>query len=209
MNILRDRLLLMGGEVELALQKATHALVKRDSEIADQVLEHERLIDQLKLEIDQLGIEVLSLRRPSDADLRAVISIMKTTPILNRIAGHAVSIARAAIELNDEPELKCYGKLSEMAERTRGLLQMALDSFTEGDSEKARKLILKDREIDLIYDNLTREWIERMSQDATKSNRLARLLFVAKHLERIGDYVKNICELTVYMKEAVSIKHSL
>lgn len=208
MNILRDRLLLMGGEVELALQKATHALVKRDSEIADQVLEHERLIDKLKLEIDQWGIEVLSLRRPSDADLRVVISIMKTTPILSRIAGHAVSIARAAIELNDEPELKCYGKLSEMAERTSEMLQMALDSFTAGDSEKARKLILKDREIDLIYDNLMREWINRMSQDATKSNRLARLLFVAKHLERIGDYVKNICELTVYMKEAVSIKHS-
>lgn len=209
MNILRDRLLLMGGEVELALQKATHALVKRDSEIADQVLKHERLIDELKLEIDQLGIEVLSLRRPFDSELRVVISIMKTTPILNRIAGHAVSIARAAIELNDEPELKCYGKLSEMAERTSEMLQLALDSFTEADSGKARKLILKDREIDLIYDNLMREWINRMSQDATKSNRLARLLFVAKHLERIGDYVKNICELTVYMKEAVSIKHSL
>ncbi len=208
LDILRDRLLLMGGEAELAVQRAMHALVQRDSEVANQVLENDRVIDRLELEIDRLSVEVLTLRRPVARELRLVISIFKLTPILERIADHASSIARAALELNDEPELKNYGELSQMAEHALEMLQSALDAFTSNDADGARALIKKDEEVDRLYDNLVNVWSEAMSQDATKSKRLARLMFVAKNLERIGDYVKDICELTVYMKDAIFIKHS-
>jgi len=207
LNILRDRLLLMGGEVELALRRAMHALERRDSDVANQVIENDRVIDLLELEIDRLSVEVLTLRRPVARELRMVITIFKITPILERIADHASSIARTALELNDEPELKNYGELNEMAERALEMLQSALDAFTTNDADKARQLIGKDEEVDKIYDLLVTSLMETMSQDAAKSTRLARLLFAAKNLERIGDYVKDICELTVYMKEAVFIKH--
>lgn len=207
LNILRDRLLLMGGEVELAVQRAMHALLQRDSEVANQVLEGDSVIDRLELEIDRMSVEVLALRRPVAKELRTVISISKITPILERIADHASSIAKAALELNDEPEINIFGDFNEMAERAIEMLQAALDIFTSNDAEKARLLIAKDAEIDKIYERLFKNLMEMMSQDAAKSTRLARLLFVAKHLERIGDYVKDICELTVYMKEAVFIKH--
>jgi phosphate transport system protein len=207
LNILRDRLLLMGGEVELALRRAMHALERRDSDVANQVIENDRVIDLLELEIDRLSVEVLTLRRPVARELRTVITIFKITPILERIADHASSIARAALELNDEPELKNYAELNEMAERALEMLESALDAFTTNDADKARKLIEKDAEVDKIYDVLVNNLMETMSQDAAKSTRLARLLFAAKNLERIGDYVKDICELTVYMKEAVFIKH--
>jgi phosphate transport system protein len=207
LDILRDRLLLMGGEVELSIQRAIHALVQRDSDVANQVLERDSVIDLMELEIDRLSVELLTLRRPVAKELRLVISITKITPVLERIADHASSIAKAALELNDEPELKTYGELSEMAERALEMLQAALDAFTSNDSEKARNLIAKDVEVDKIHDRLVNELMESMSQDASKSKRLARLLFVAKNLERIGDYVKDICEMTVYMKEAVFIKH--
>jgi phosphate transport system protein len=208
LNILRDRLLLMGGEVELALQRAMHALQQRDSDVANQVLEGDKVIDRLELEIDRMSVEILALRRPVARELRMVISIGKITPILERIADHAASIARAALELNDEPEIKIFGGLSEMADRALEMLQSALDAFTSNDSEKARQLIGRDEEIDQIYERLFSDMMQKMSQDNTISTRLARLLFVAKHLERIGDYVKDICELTVYMREAVFIKHS-
>jgi phosphate transport system protein len=207
LNILRDRLLLMGGEVELALRRAMHALERRDSDVANQVTENDRVIDLLELEIDRLSVEVLTLRRPVALQLRMVITIFKITPILERIADHASSIARVALELNNEPELKTYGELNEMAERALEMLQSALDAFTTNDADKARQLIGKDAEVDKIYDVLVNNVMETMSQDAAKSTRLARLLFAAKNLERIGDYVKDICELIVYMKEAVFIKH--
>lgn len=207
LDILRDRLLLMGGEAELALQRAMHALTQRDSAVATQVIENDRVIDRLELEIDRLSVELLTLRRPVARELRMVISIFKITPLLERIADHATSIARAAIELNDEPELKNYSELEQMADRALEMLQSALDAFTTNDSDRARQLIAEDAEVDKLYDGLVDKLMETMSQDAAKSIRIARLLFVAKNLERIGDYVKDICELTVYMKEAVFIKH--
>ncbi len=207
LDILRDRLLLMGGEVELSIQRAIHALVQRDSDVAHQVIERDSVIDRMELEIDRLSVELLTLRRPVARELRLVISISKITPLLERIADHASSIAKAALELNDEPELKNYGELGEMAERALDMLQAALDAFTSNDAEKARSLIAQDEEVDKIYDRLVTDLMETMSQDASKSVRLARLLFVAKNLERIADYVKDICEMTVYMKEAVFIKH--
>lgn len=207
LDILRDRLLLMGGEVELSIQRAIHALVQRDSDVANQVIERDGVIDRMELEIDRLSVELLTLRRPVARELRLVISISKITPILERIADHASSIAKAALELNDEPELKNYNELGEMAERALDMLQAALDAFTSNDSEKARRLIAEDEEVDKIYDCLVTNLMETMSQDASKSVRLARLLFVAKNLERIADYVKDICEMTVYIKEAVFIKH--
>jgi phosphate transport system protein len=208
LDILRDRLLLLGGEVELSLQRAMHALTQRDSKVAHQVLENDRVINRLELEIDRLSIEVLTLRRPVAKELRMVVSISKITPILERIGDHASNIAKAAIELNDEPELQSYHELSDMAERAADMLQSSLDAFTSNDSDKARKLIEKDKEVDRLYDVFFADLMKTMSTDVTKATRLARLLFVAKHLERIGDYVKDICELTVYMKEAVFIKHT-
>lgn len=207
LNILRDRLLLMGGEVELALQRAMHALLQRNSDVANQVIEGDRVIDQMELEIDRMSVEVLVLRRPVAGQLRMLISISKITPILERIADHAASIARAALELNDEPEIQIYGDFSEMADGAIHMLQTALDVFTTNDADKARQLIVKDKEIDRIYDYIFSTLMLMMSTDASKSTRVTRLLFVAKHLERIGDYVTDICELTIYMKEAVLVKH--
>lgn len=207
MDILRDRLLLMGGEVELSIQRAVHALVRRDSEVALQVIEQDSVIDRLELEIDRQSIDVLTLRRPVAREMRLVITIIKITPILERIADHASSIARTALELNDEPELAIGAEIVGMSELALEMLQSALDAFTENDADRARQLIAKDSELDELYERSVSDLLNSMSRDAEKSTRLARMLFVAKNLERIADYVKDICELTVYMKEAVFIKH--
>ena len=88
------------------------------------------------------------------------------------------------------------------------MLRAALDAFTTGDALQAREIISRDDEIDELYDNVFHDLIRLMVSDPTTTTRAARLLFVAKHLERVGDYVTDICELTVYMTEAAFIKHS-
>ncbi len=208
LDLLRDRVLLLGGETEAALQRAMYALAERDSAAARDVLEGDDEIDQLEIEIDRLCIDVLALRQPAARDLRFVVAVAKITPILERIADHACNIARAAIDLNDEPQLKPYIDLPRMADSAARMLRSALDAFTNGDAAAARTLISRDDEIDEIYDRLFHELITLMAQDPTTTTRAARLLFVGKHLERIGDYVTDICELTVYMTEAAIIKHS-
>src|SRR6266545_593413 len=175
LDSLRDRVLLLGGEAEAALDRAMYALVERDSDVARQVLAHDDAIDKIEVEVDRQCIDIMALRQPAARDLRFVISVAKMAPVLERIADHACNIARAAIDLNNEPELRPNSELQEMAGRASSMLRGALDAFTSNDAFATRD---------------------------------ARLLFIAKHLERIGDYVTDICELTVYMAEAAIIKHT-
>ncbi len=206
LDVLRDKLLLMGGEVETAVRRSVQSLLRRNSETALSIIENDFVIDSLESEIDRSSIEILTYCKPIEAELRMVVSIAKITPILERIGDHAVSISCVALKLNDEPELDSFGELHEMAENTLNSLQESLDTFTTGNAEYAKRLIAKDDLIDEIYEHLMEKWLYVMSRDASVSARLTRLLFVAKHLERIGDYVKDICELTIYMREAIFIK---
>ena len=205
---LRDRLLLLGGKTETALQRTIHALVDRDSEAAKAVLVDDDEIDRLEVEIDRLCVDIIALRQPAARDLRFVISVAKITPILERIADHACNIARAVIDLNDEPQLNGHFDLPGMAEQASSMLHASLDAFTSHDARAARAVIARDDEVDEIYNRLFHDLIELMVADPSTTTRAARLLFVAKHIERIGDYVEDICELTVYMAEAAFIKHS-
>jgi phosphate transport system protein len=208
LDALRDRVLLLGGETERALQRAMYALVERDTETAREVLDGDDDIDNLELDIDRLCIDIIALRQPAARDLRFVMSAAKITPLLERIADHACNIARVAVDLNDEPQLKPYIDLPRMAEHAAMMLHSALDAFTTGDGEAARAVIDRDDEIDALYNRVFHDLLDLMVNDPASTARAARLLFVAKHIERIGDYVTDICELTVYMTEAEVIKHS-
>jgi phosphate transport system protein len=180
LSSLRDRVLLLGGEAEMALDRAMYALSERDSDVARQVLDHDDRVDHLEVEIDRQCIDIIALRQPAARDLRFVISVAKMAPVLERIADHALKMLRAA-----------------------------LDAFTSSDAMMAREIIKSDTAINDLYNHTFHRLIELMVTEPATATRDARLLFVAKHLERIGDYVTDICELTVYMAEAAFIKHSV
>ncbi|MEQ1763751.1 MAG: phosphate signaling complex protein PhoU [Pyrinomonadaceae bacterium] len=208
LDVLRDKILLLGGATESAVQRAMQSLVERDSELAKQVLDEDKIIDQMELEIDRLSIEILALQHPAAHDLRFVISVAKITPILERIADHAGSIAEAALIINIEPLVKNYVDFPIMAQTAAEMLRSALDAFTNEDAKLSREIIERDKEIDKSYKRVFNELLEMMVDNPSATTGAAHLLFVAKHLERIGDYVKDICELNVYLREAAFIKHS-
>jgi len=183
------------------------ALTERDSDLAREVLKQDDQIDQLEVEIDRQCIDIIALRQPAARDLRFVISVAKMAPVLERIADHAANIARVALDLNNEPELKSVVDLKQMSDHALRMLRAALDAFTTGDAVAAREVIASDIEINELYNHIFHRLIEMMVTEPSTATRDARLLFVAKHLERIGDYVTDICELTVYMAEAAFIKH--
>jgi phosphate transport system protein len=208
LNLLRDKILLLGGKTEAAVRNAMRALTERDSEIANAAMDEDKVIDQMELAIDRLCIDILASHQPTSHDLRLVVSVAKITPILERIADHASSIAEASLILNNEPQIKNYIDFSLMAEVASDMLKQALDAFTAEDAETSRAVIRRDKQIDDCYRRVFDELIEMMIANPASTTGAAHLLFVAKHLERIGDYVKDICELNVYLREAVFIKHS-
>jgi phosphate transport system protein len=207
LDTLRATILRLGGEAEAALRRAMKSLTERDSPAAREVLEHDDEIDQLEVEVDRQCVDIFALRQPAARDLRFVMSVAKMAPVLERIADHACNIARTAVDLNDEPELKNHFRLGQMGAIASSMLSAALDAFTRNDPAAAREVIKRDKEINDLYNNIFHDLIEMMARQPDTATRDARLLFVAKHLERIGDYVTDICELTVYMAEAAVIKH--
>jgi phosphate transport system protein len=208
LDLLRDKLLALGGATENALHRAMRSLTERDSELARKVLAEDEIIDQMEVEIDRFSIEILALQQPAAHDLRFVISVAKITPILERIADHAGSIADAAIILNDSPQIKELVDLPLMADAAAKMLRTALDAFTNEDAAVSREVIKQDRQINEAYRRVFDELLKMMVDDPSVTTSAAHLLFVGKHLERIGDYVKDICELNVYLTEAAFIKHS-
>src|SRR5918997_3639885 len=162
LDLLRSRLLALGGEAETALQRAMHSLMARDSDEARAVLRDDDRADLLEVEIDRLCVDVLALRQPAARDLRFVVAVAKITPILERIADHACNIARVAIDLNDEPELKNFVELPRMADHASHMLRSALDAFTSGDAAASRATIDRDDEMDAIYERLFHDLLELM-----------------------------------------------
>ena len=204
---LRNSVLRLGREAENALRRALHSLAERDTSEAREVLNHDDAIDQIEVEVDRQAIDIFALRQPAARDLRFVMSVTKMAPVIERIADHACNIARAAIDLNTEPALNNHIRIHQMGEIALSMLSAGLDAFTRSDAAAAREVIKRDSEINNLYNQIFHDLIELMAREPVTATRDARLLFVAKHLERIGDYVTDICELTVYMAEAAIIKH--
>jgi phosphate transport system protein len=209
LNRLRDKLLMMGGAAERAIALSTRALIERDSELAERVIREDDQVDQMELEVDRACVDILVLKQPAASDLRFVISVARAAPVVERIADHTVNIATHALSLNDEPELELRIDISRMAELVQQMLIDGLDAFTSGDPERARATIARDDEIDALYDQLYAQVIAVIERDPQAVSRGAQWLFVLKHLERIADYVTNICEQIVYMARGQVIKHTI
>src|SRR5215470_2794377 len=141
LNLLRDKLLIMGGAAEKAIMLSMRALIERDSDLADRVIREDDAIDQMELEIDQMCVDVLVLKQPAASDLRFVVSVARTAPVVERIADHAVNIAKHAHALNDEPQIDLNIDLSGMSKTVQEMLVEGLDAFTSGDPERAQATI--------------------------------------------------------------------
>jgi phosphate transport system protein len=206
---MRDTLLVMGGAAEKAIALATRALIERDSDIAERVITEDDAVDKLELEIDAMCANALSFKSPAVPELRSILSIMRTAPIVERIADHTVNIAKHALALNNEPQLEMQIDISRMARIVKEMLVDGLDAFTSGDIDRAQRTITRDDEVDSLYDIFYAQVVMAMQRDSTNVERGAEWLFVLKHFERIADYVTNICEQTVYMARGQVIKHTI
>lgn len=197
----------MGGLVEQAIGRSVEALVKRDAEFAQVVIDDDEAIDHLELEVDQLVMETLARYQLAARDLRFVTTAMKIVPDLERIADHASNVCERSLELSAEPPIKQLVDIPQMARRAQEMVRGALDAFINRDPDAARAVIAMDDELDGQMEHVFRVLLSYMMEDPRTISRAIRLTFVAKCYERIGDQATNICEMVVYMSEGRVIKH--
>jgi phosphate transport system protein len=204
---LKKQILLMGALVESQLHDALRSLTQRNSNLAIRIAENDRSIDRLDVEIDETCLRLLALHQPAARDLRFITTAMKVSAELERISDLAVNIAERAIELNQEPQLKPYIDIPRMAEWAMQMVRESLDAFVNRDAELARKVCRDDDFVDDLTEQLFRELVSFMLEDARTITRAARLTFIGKYYERIADHATNVAELVVYMVEGKIIRH--
>jgi phosphate transport system protein len=204
---LRERLLTLGGLVEQAITSSVRALSERDTVLAEKVIEEDRRINRLELEIDDLCIRMLALRQPAASDLRFVTLALKVVTDMERIGDLAVNVAHRAKELNAEEALRPYVDIPHLAEAAVGMLRMVLDAFVASDAAKARVVLARDNEVDDRYIAIESEVLELMTQDPSTISRALSSLFVAKHLERIADHATNVAEMVIFYVEGKDVRH--
>jgi len=208
LDLLSEKILRLGGLVEQAIGRSVRALVERNSELARKVIQDDREMDRLELDIDELCMELLALHQPMARDLRFIATAMKITPDLERIGDHATNISERALEINKEPPLAPLIDISAMARRAQEMVRGALDALVRRDADAARVVIAMDDELDIRMEQVFRSLLSYMIEDPSTISRALRLTFVAKYFERIGDQATNVCEQIVYMIEAQVIKHA-
>jgi phosphate transport system protein len=207
LRLLKDKLLLMSHQAEQMISDAIRALVERRPSLAQEVIGRDDTLDQLELEIDTLCYEILALEQPVARDLRFIATALKIVRDIERIGDIAVNIAERAQELIQEPELKRLITLPMMADSAQVILKESLDAFVNEDSDMAEKVILSDRAIDDLYEQIFRELLTYMIEDTRNISRAIKLIFIAKHLERVGDHSANVAEMVVFMVKGQDIRH--
>jgi phosphate transport system protein len=207
MSRLKESLLAMASHAESALTRAMRALVERDDQLARQVLDDDSIIDQFEVDIDDIAIHLLA-KAPVATDLRLTTVAMKISQNLERVGDSAVTIARRAVDLNTEPQLKPYIDLPRMATMSLEMLRDAISAFINREPDKARSVVPRDLEVDNINRQLHRELSSFMVERPATITRCLNLMVISKCLERIADHATNIAEEVVYLYEAIDIRHT-
>ena len=205
---LKKQILTLSAMVEENVGLSVKAAQNRAPELAEQVIEQDKKIDHMEIEIEEECLKALVLYQPVAIDLRYIISVLKINNDLERIGDLAVSVAKNAMSLNglSLPDLPI--DLPGMADMVKAILKKSLDSMINLDGDLARDVLADDNAIDEVH-NETKDLIhEAMSRDPDMIRALSHLLQISRRLERIADHATNIAEDVIYMVEAEIIRHT-
>src|SRR5438094_2539973 len=204
---LRNNVLMMAGLTERSLDRAMKGLFQRDDDLCTHAIADDEEIDQLEKQIDKDGVDVLLRFQPVASDLRRVVSAMKLSSHLERMADQATTIARRARKLNQHPPLAEVELMGPLYEQAMSMFKDSVDAFVREDVDLGRAVVPRDEKLDELNRSASRKLIERMAHDPEQLRGDLNLIFVGRCLERVGDHATNLAEEAVYMAAAEDIRH--
>ena len=199
----------MGGLAEHQIRESMRCLVQRDVEGAKKVIADDKKIDELERETERRAIETIALRAPMAGDLRDVVAALKIASVVERIGDYAKNIARRVKELEDVPGIEPRSLMPEMARIATEMVHDVLNAFVERDAETALRVVRRDQAVDDFYNSIFRTLLTHMMEDSHNIGPATQLLFVAKHIERVGDHATNIAEMVYYAATGGQITDAL
>lgn len=204
-----ELLLVMSTLVEENIKLAMEALLNKDFELADKVIENDELIDSYEEKIEDLCIELIATQNPLGSDLRKIFSIQKIISDLERIGDHSENIAIIVKKIGEEGLIKPLIDIPKMANIAIDMLHSSINAYIDGNIELVIETIKKDDKVDLLYEEIYGELIELFNDNKKYKNQILSLLLIGMNLERIADHATNICERVYYIVKGERIKFYL
>ncbi|WP_414839653.1 phosphate signaling complex protein PhoU [Carnobacterium sp. TMP28] len=198
---LHDHFSEMGTLVDEAIGKSVKSFTTHDKELAQKVIDQDYKINEAELLLENKCFELIALQQPVTSDLRRIVTVMKACVDLERMGDHAVSIAKSTIRVKGKERIpQMEEKIHELSIKVKVLVQLVLEAYLERDDQKARKIAESDDAINTLSKEIFERSIKEMRKDTNLVIGGTDYLLVAKNLERIGDYVTNICEWIIYLE---------
>jgi phosphate transport system protein len=199
LHLLESSLQEQGALCLRAVRGAVDALTTQDVELCDEVIAFDDEIDERYHRIEKLVEETLALETPVAGDLRLVLAVLHNSIHLERIGDQSVTIAKLTkLSARFEPQHELVEGLREMGDRCEEMLTIALDSFAERNTERARALVELDELIDRTNHRVTDRVLE-MAATPGQQEWGMRMIIVSRCLERIGDNAVDMGEQTVFL----------
>lgn len=190
----------MGMMVSNAVHKSVRAYIDHDKHIANEVIERDTEINDMEVKLEKKSFEMIALQQPVTTDLRMIITVMKASSDLERMADHAVSISKSTIRLKGETRIPEIEKeISDMSDYVKKMVDNVLIAYVKTDEKDARMIAKMDDRVNEYFNSIYSNSIESMKSNPETVISGTDYLHVATYLERIGDYVTNICEWIVYL----------
>lgn len=204
---LRTALVKMGELVVRQIPQAMESLTNRDFVKASETIARDIEVNKFDVEIDGRCVRLIALYQPTAVDLRLVTTGLKITTELERIGDNAVNICERVLELEESAQVTPPAELAPMAAVAQSMVGDSLDAFMRNDADLAETVIARDDEVDHLNHLIYGELLVSMTEEPHTIPVGARLLFIAKYLEKIADHACHIAEMVVFLVKGRTIRH--
>ncbi len=204
---LRKSVLMMASLTQRHLENARKGLFERDEDWCNTVIADDEEIDALEIQVDRAGLETILRFHPVAKDLRHVIASMKMSVNLERVADQTVGIARRSRKLTARAILPETASTELLFVHAESMLSDAVRAYADQDTDLARTLKPRDRELDAMNRDFANKLTDLMAKRTDDIQAYLDLIFIARFLERIGDQATSMAEDTVYAVAAEDIRH--
>ena len=206
---LKEKLLVMAGMAEQAIQRSIEAYSMHDLSICDLVHQSEPAINRLEREIDQMALDLLAMEQPMAIDLRFILAVIKINADVERVGDQAVNIAERVCDLHSMPPVDLPVDIPKMASLAASMVRRALQSFIDADAELALSVLTMDDQVDQMNGAAYRALSQLIHDQPAFTPQALNVILIARNLERVGDHATNIAEDVIFWVRGADVRHHL
>jgi phosphate transport system protein len=204
---LKEKLLVMAGLAEQAIQRAIEAYRVRDLSICDLVSRSELAINRLERDIDQAALDLLAMEQPMAIDLRFILSVIRINADLERVGDAAKSISDRVRSMEQMATVDLPVDIPRMATLAADMVRKSLQAFIEGNADVARSVLAMDDAVDAMNKMAYKALTKVMGEQSHLAPQALNALMISRNLERVADHATNIAEDVIFWVQGADVRH--